>query len=162
MQRHNWVYQGGNDDPDTGEHLSDVYECSFCLMTANIPADSEPGLLGKGPGCDSPINKSSDGIKLWLDDERRAPFGWVHCNRVEDAKVLLHAGLVAYASLDHDLGFTDEEDPLKNVECETGYDLCKWMAEHSIWPKYKPLVHSANPVGAANMRSVIDRHFQEK
>lgn len=155
--KHNWIFQGcGGDDTDPDYPSTEVYQCSFCQEEFIL--DNRTKSLPPGGSCSSPIDLSSEGIKLWLDDERRAPFGWVHCNRVQDAKVLLHAGLVAYASLDHDLGFTDDEDPLKQVECETGYDLCKWMAEHRIWPKYKPMVHSANPVGAANMRAIIDRH----
>lgn len=152
--KHNWIYQGITPDSDSDCHSAEVYLCSFC--NKEFILDSVQSFPDEA--CTNPIDLSSEGIKLWLDDERRAPFGWVHCNRVQDAKVLLLTGLITWASLDHDLGFTDEEDPLKSVECETGYDLCKWMAEHRIWPKYKPMVHSANPTGAANMRSVINRY----
>jgi hypothetical protein len=40
-----------------------------------------------------------------------------------------------------------------------GYDLVKWMAEYDVWPKLKPRVHSANPAGAANMISTIERYW---
>lgn len=40
-----------------------------------------------------------------------------------------------------------------------GQQLCLWMAEHGIWPKQKPTVHSANATGAANMRATIDRYY---
>lgn len=42
----------------------------------------------------------------------------------------------------------------------TGYDLVCWMEQTGHWPRQKPLVHSANPVGAARMRQAIDRHYE--
>ena len=88
-------------------------------------------------------------MKLWLDDTRPAPDGWIWCQTVKAAKVLILGGEVEESSLDHDLG---QNQP-------TGYDLCKWMAQTGNWPKKKPNVHSANPVGAQRMRGVISRYF---
>lgn len=79
---------------------------------------------------------------------------------VADAKKLLELGVVVIMSLDHDLGMTNEEDPLEEVPAETGYDLCLWMAANNKWSKIRPTVHSANPVGAANMKSVINRYWE--
>ena len=42
----------------------------------------------------------------------------------------------------------------------TGYTLVCWMEETGIWPKEKPTVHSANPVGRARMRAAIDRSWR--
>ena len=36
--------------------------------------------------------------------------------------------------------------------------LARWMAETGHWPRRKPSVHSANPVGVAYMRGVIERY----
>jgi hypothetical protein len=88
-------------------------------------------------------------MKLWLDDIRPAPDGWVHVKTATDAYELIKTGVVEVASLDHDLG-----------EAHTGYDLCKWMAESGIWPKTKPRVHSANPVGREAMEWTIHRYFK--
>lgn len=90
----------------------------------------------------------------------------------EKAKQLLDDPTVEVevASLDHDLGECEE---CKNAfpprgytvvtnTCRhrmTGYDLVKWMAEEGVWPKHKPAVHSANPVGKANMIALIERYF---
>jgi hypothetical protein len=41
----------------------------------------------------------------------------------------------------------------------TGYDLVKWMAETGCWPKRKPICHSSNPVGRANIVAMIERYF---
>jgi len=103
-------------------------------------------------------------MKLYLDDMRPGPAGdpvtedsmhnthedwkeWVIVRGVHNAKRLLELGLVTDMSLDHDLG-----------EQETGYDLCKWMAETDNWPSGHIWVHSANPVGARNMAEFIKRY----
>lgn len=91
-------------------------------------------------------------MKLWLDDLRTAPEGWVHARTAEEAINHLKTGQVEMASFDHDLGYNPD------LTETTGYDVCKWMAENNVWPKMKPNVHSANPVGKANMQGVIDRY----
>ena len=63
--------------------------------------------------CPDPINR------IWLDDIRPAPKGWVLCKTVPEARALLAQGDVVAISLDHDLG----EDQ------ETGYDLLCWIEE---------------------------------
>ena len=120
-------------------------------------------------------------MNLWLDDCRNpvdygmVGFTWV--KTVADAQAMLVTGTVQHASLDHDLGACDlchtiERNATDGVpwggmapHCRhfgTGYDLCLWMAETGHWPAHKPNVHSANPVGAARMRGVIERYFQTK
>lgn len=90
-------------------------------------------------------------MKIWLDDERTPPDNdWKWCKTVPEAIVLMTRDDIELISLDHDLG---EEGVLA-----TGYDFVKWMAENNRWPKYSPLIHSANPVGRKNMQSVIDRY----
>lgn len=91
-------------------------------------------------------------INLWLDDERPAPEGWKHAFDFDHAVHLVlyykeEGFTIENMSLDHDLG-----------EEKTGYDFVKWLAEFEHWPTNKPTVHSMNPVGAANMRSVINRY----
>jgi hypothetical protein len=115
--------------------------------------------------------------RLWLDDVRSAPPGWLHARTVAEAKELLLKGDVDEASLDHDLGLgpatcaecigrgEKDANPTTLVcacrchEQETGYDLCVWMARLGVWPKRKPVVHSRNVVGAERMRGVIERYF---
>jgi hypothetical protein len=101
-------------------------------------------------------------VLLWLDDVRNPTDGqaWTICRTVAEAKALLLAGPVDYASLDHDLGM-DESGEIA-VEAPTGYDLVKWMAEHDIWPKAKPWVHSSNPAGRFAMRQAIDRYWSPR
>jgi hypothetical protein len=118
------------------------------------------------------ILKAPGKISMWLDDMRPAPDGWVLVTTAWEAIALIKAGKVARASLDHDLGLCTpcarREEAFKdltgyrvarNCTCMTGYKLCLWMAENEKWPDEKPIVHSANPVGAFAMRQIIDRYF---
>ena len=109
-------------------------------------------------------------IKLYLDDIRDPPDDtWTVARTAEDACAILLAGPVGCASLDHDLGECAEcgaahggTDPQNTCSHRmTGYDLVKWMAEHDVWPRYKPMVHSANPPGKANMVATIERYWHE-
>ena len=93
-------------------------------------------------------------MKIWLDDIRECPDGWLHARSVNEAIGLVrhHTGHGWEAvSLDHDLGdfAYDGGDALKFV---------LWMAEHGIWPEDKPVVHSMNPVGRKNMEALIERY----
>jgi hypothetical protein len=121
---------------------------------------------------------------MWLDDVRDPPADgqhWMICRTVAEAIRVIAAGEVEQASLDHDLGICDRCTPgevstdagivvvaslepvcAKGCLCDchkTGYDFVLWMAEHERWPRTKPHVHSANPVGAAAMRQVIERYW---
>lgn len=103
-------------------------------------------------------------INLWLDDVRDPPSDgreWTVCRTFEEAKAALMTGSVAFASLDHDLGLIETSPGVWSEQtAPTGYDLVKWMAEHKVWPASKPVVHSANPVGAGAMRQAIDRYWR--
>jgi hypothetical protein len=61
--------------------------------------------------------------------------------------------------------YPDNDEHLGSCQCgchvlrPSGYDLVKWMGETGNWPRQKPLVHSMNPVGAAAMRTYIDRYW---
>lgn len=93
-------------------------------------------------------------MKLWLDDIRPAPDGWIWCKNVPE--ILDFFALkekwkkVVEVSLDHDLG----------ENTSTGYDfLC--ILENEIGSgieNHVPIfhIHSANPVGRKNMQRAID------
>lgn len=114
-------------------------------------------------------------IKLWLDDVRDpvkyGAYGYTWVKTVDEAKPLLETGRVITASLDHDLGacescmeqWRDKDYAVSMPNCEhfgTGYTLVTWMEETGNWPLSKPNVHSANPVGAARMRQVINKAWR--
>lgn len=98
-------------------------------------------------------------MKIWLDDVRLPPEGYFWCFSVEAAKAWIkQAEYEKYAfgkegiellDLDHDLGdyAYDGGDGVK---------LLDWLEETGR--NYPIRIHSANAVGVANMRRIIERN----
>lgn len=89
-------------------------------------------------------------MRVYLDDERPAPEGWVRAYWPEEVIALLEAGGVEEVSLDHDLG-----DDKKG----TGYDVILWVEEAVAVRGFKPprlSVHSAN----SSAREKMERGIQ--
>lgn len=90
-------------------------------------------------------------IKLWVDDYREAPTGWVWVREYDSAILLLAAGIVKEISLDHDLGLHSPD----------GYQIAKWIEEQIAKNKdFMPLiinVHSLNPVGREQILACIKK-----
>jgi len=105
-------------------------------------------------------------MRIWLDDLRAAPPGWTHARTVAEAEDLFLHNQVEDASFDHDLGHVDgcsgcaskSENPKDHQELPNGKHMVIWLIENGIWPKNKPNVHSANPVGRESMKGLIDRY----
>jgi hypothetical protein len=115
-------------------------------------------------------------MRVFVDDVRPLPAGFdVLCRSVEGFKLLLRTGKVIFASLDHDMGACractitgqsvgDMRTPETTYtnwcpHADDGTKLVNWMEQTGHWPVEKPVVHSMNPVGAARMRAVIDKHY---
>lgn len=93
--------------------------------------------------------------KLYLDDQyddpntplRRAPAGFEAAHSSKEAIALTIAkGVPCFISFDHDLGENDDA---------TAY--IHWLIEHhynALIPQYQ--IHSANPIGAMNIRSLME------
>lgn len=96
--------------------------------------------------------KESDlhGVRVWLDDVRSMPVGFdVWARTADEAIDLIKKGNVSLISLDHDLG----DDGL------TGYDVAKFIEQSAFESELSPMemrVHSANPVGAKNIRICLE------
>lgn len=79
-------------------------------------------------------------MKIFLDDCREAPAGWVRTYTPKETIELLKFNQVEALSLDHDLG--DDE------RISTGYDVLLWIEERVIFDGYVPpteiQVHSSN------------------
>lgn len=93
-------------------------------------------------------------MKVWLDDLRDAPPGWVRVTTPEAAIELLRTGEITEISLDHDLGLLDGDRE------RTGYDVLIWLEREvaeARWVFHLPEigVHSANPVGRKRMEQAI-------
>lgn len=88
-------------------------------------------------------------MKVYLDDERTTPDGWVRVYWPDEAIDLLSAGGVVELSLDHDLG-----DDARG----TGYDVVLWVEEAVALRGFNPPlihVHSANSSARAKMEAGI-------
>jgi len=101
---------------------------------------------------------------LFLDDIRhpktRSPYGgWVVARSFDEAIVaIVTLGAPSFISFDHDLG---EDVP-------TGMDLAKWLVENdmdrtiNLHNDFSFAVHSANPVGAANIEGLLKQYLRVK
>ena len=95
-------------------------------------------------------------IKIWVDDLRECPEGYTLVKSVNEAKQLVvyceQEGIeVEVLDLDHDLGdyYPDGGDAIK---------LLDWLAERESF--YPIKIHTANPVGRANMQRMIERYWK--
>ena len=88
-------------------------------------------------------------MKIYLDDERIAPAGWVQVRWPGEAIELLKTGNVIELSLDHDLG---------DDERGTGYDVLLWLEEQVVCGLFTPPVihvHTANPAARVRMEAAV-------
>jgi hypothetical protein len=90
--------------------------------------------------------------KLYLDDIRTPKTeGWIIVRSYDEFVAWIRLnGTPDKVSFDHDLGESTEK---------TGYDAAKWLGQHCLltdtpYPKWN--VHSANPIGKANIEAYIN------
>ena len=94
-------------------------------------------------------------MKLWIDDVRPAPVGYVWCKSVNEAidllSDLINFGIddIEVLDIDHDAG---------DYACDGGdyIKLLDWLEETGH--NYPIRIHSMNPVGVENMRRIIQRN----
>lgn len=93
-------------------------------------------------------------MKIWLDDIRPAPDGYVWCRSVNEVIGVISNtnDKIELIDCDHDLGeyAGDGGDGIK---------LLDWLAEHGLF--YKIYLHTMNPVGRENMERLIRRYWKE-
>ena len=87
-------------------------------------------------------------MKLWIDDIRPAPAGWVWAKTSGMALSILNDYHVDEISFDHDLGGEDTAYP---VACFIEEQAYGGVNNKMIWH-----IHSANPVGVKNIRSAME------
>lgn len=101
-------------------------------------------------------------MKIWLDDIRPAPEGYLHCRSVNQVKTAISfyerklSDDIIILDLDHDLGdyYEDGGDAIK---------LLDWLEENELVDTgYFFHLHTANPVGAENMRRIIQKKQLER
>ena len=100
-------------------------------------------------------------MKLWIDDVRPAPEGYIWLKTVNEAIRYIEiygdyidfnnnlVDLIEIIDIDHDAG---------NYACYGGdyIKLLNWFEETGR--SYPIHIHSMNPVGVANMRQIIERN----
>jgi hypothetical protein len=94
-------------------------------------------------------------MKLFVDDERRAPRGWILATDCRDAREVLHmmastGNQLEAVSLDHDLGCSGE----------TIMPLLVAMVDYELWPR-ELYVHTANEDAEEVMLAFIRAHAPE-
>lgn len=88
-------------------------------------------------------------MRVYLDDERPCPEGWVPARWPDEVIAHLKTGTVTDLSLDHDLG---------NDERGTGNDVVLWIEKEVALNGFRPpeiRVHSANVSARVKMESGI-------
>lgn len=68
-------------------------------------------------------------MRVFLDDERATPDGWIRAYWPSEVIELLETGKVEELSLDHDLG---------DDERGTGYDVVLWIEEAVVLRGFRP------------------------
>jgi hypothetical protein len=90
-------------------------------------------------------------MRLFLDDNRLTPKGWVRAYTAEEAIEYLKTGEVEELSLDHDLGIEEMVG--------TGYAVLEWIEKEVHLHGFKPpeimTVHSANSPATERMLQAI-------
>ncbi len=100
--------------------------------------------------------------KLYLDDIRTPDDHkkWVIARNYDEfVAIIKEKGTPDYISFDHDLA--DEHYGGDYSKEKTGMDCAKWLIQEDIVVENFN-VHSANPVGAENIRSLLNNWIQFK
>ena len=100
-------------------------------------------------------------MKLWIDDTRPAPEGyvWCWCKSVQEAKdIILLFELYATVNEDYKVELIDLDHDAGDYANEGGdyIRLLDWLEETKR--NYPIHIHSMNPVGVENMRRIIRRN----
>ena len=98
-------------------------------------------------------------MKLWIDDTRPAPKGYVWCKSVNEAKdTILMLELYATVNEDYKVELIDLDHDAGDYANEGGdyIKLLDWLEETKR--NYPIRIHSMNVVGVGNMRRIIRRN----
>lgn len=89
-------------------------------------------------------------MKVFMDDRRATPDGWIRTYDIEITKTLLTTRKVTHLSLDNDLGSKDHKTE--------GFNVLNWLEEQvyddPTFPIPEITVHSSNTSRASMMKVV--------
>ena len=92
-------------------------------------------------------------MKIFLDDVRSPPSGWILAQHPDDVINYIKSGQVEEISLDHDLGLWNDCGEI------TGMKVLEWLEEKVYFDKTfippKITLHTANSVARKRMEQAI-------
>lgn len=107
-------------------------------------------------------------MKLWIDDVRPTPDGFIGVRSVNEAKLMIEAFDFTFA-MTKELGNNREAENFRieviDIDHDAGYyakdggdyiKLLDWLEETGR--NYPIRIHSMNPVGVENMRRIIQKN----
>ena len=109
-------------------------------------------------------------MKLWIDDVRPAPEGYIWCRSTNESLrfIRVHISEIEHIDIDHDAGDFAKEggdfiEVLKELERLSRKTFKQnGIVFHNFWHFRCSVmtfhIHSMNPVGVANMRAIIERN----
>lgn len=109
-------------------------------------------------------------MKLWIDDMREAPEGYVWCKSTNEAlrTIVDNKDDIELIDLDHDAGDYAKDGGdfiivLKELERLSRHtSVVDGQVFHNYWHmrchEIKFRLHSANPVGVQNMRAILEHN----
>lgn len=89
-------------------------------------------------------------MKLWIDDVRTPPDGYIWCKSVNEAiTIISKTDDISLIDIDHDAG---------DYACDGGdyIRVLDYLEMHRY--SYPIRIHSMNPVGVMNMRAIIRKN----
>lgn len=96
-------------------------------------------------------------MRIYLDDNRKTPEGWVRCYWPDEVIAHLRTREVTHLSLDHDLG---------DDERGKGSDVIRWLQETVLYDPSFPVpeiaIHSSNAKEVEMMRLGVESIWRLK
>lgn len=110
-------------------------------------------------------------MKLWIDDVRPAPEGYIWCFSVNDAKLSImsremlngiYSGLGIEDEVIHPFELIDIDHDAGDFAYDGGdyIEVLNWL--EATGRSYPIRIHSMNPVGVEKMRAIIKRNGWEE
>ena len=113
-------------------------------------------------------------MRIYVDDQRRAPEGWHLCQTINDAirAIAMYGEQIEEISLDHDIGHEKmcEDMVYRSYSCDETFEAVAWYIKsyygfkndvnHNMMPSPfkipKITIHTANPAARERMRAILD------
>ena len=100
-------------------------------------------------------------VKIWIDDVRPAPTGYVHVVSVNQAKKMIQNLEKLYAAThkpEYQIEILDMDHDAGDFVSQGGdyVRLLDWLERSNR--NYPIRIHSMNPIGVANMRAIIQHN----